>query len=479
MSYSSPDALIDTLAEYASRPPLVSAQALAAARLSLLDALGCLAGGLHERDLAPLLGPVVPGTSVPLGCRVPGTHYELDPIRAAFNTSALIRWLDFSDTTFRGGHPSDSIGAVLACADYVSRREQADTGGPLSVHDVLTAMVQTYEIQGVIADSIKFDTPEVGLDAVLAVKVASAAVCTRLLGGTRRQVADALSNAWLDGGTLNAYRHPPNAGNRKGWAGADAASRGVWFALMAVQGEMGYPHPLSAKPWGFYDVVLDGKEIELRRALGSSVMENIILKLIPCQRNGSTAVEAALELHPQVAPRIGDIGRIIVHTHAEAIERIDKKGPLRNPAARDHCLQFMVSAALRFGALRSEHYREPLALDEKLETLRQRVEVVECPRYTRDYLDPQTLSCANAVQVEFTDGSLTPRVEVSYPAGDPSRRTEALPKVRQKFMTLAEGTWSAAQCAMIFAMSSSEGAIDAMPVRDFLSSLTGGSTCTN
>ena len=479
MSHSSTDALVDTIADYASRPPAATPQALAAARLCLLDALGCLAGALHEPDLAPLLGPIVPGTSVPLGARVPGTNYELDPIRAAFNTSALIRWLDFSDTTFRGGHPSDSIGAVLACADYVSRREAAGAGVPLSVRDVLTAMVQTYEIQGVIADSIKFDTPEVGLDAVLAVKVASAAVCTRLLGGTRREVGNAISNAWLDGGTLNAYRHPPNAGNRKGWAGADAASRGVWFALMAAKGEMGYPQPLTAQPWGFYDVLLDGREISLRRPLGSSVMENVILKLIPCQRNGSTAVEAALELHPQVAPRIADVARVIVHTHAEAIERIDKKGPLPNPAARDHCLQFMVSAALRFGELRSEHYREPLALDETVETLRQRVEVVECPRYTGDYLDPQTLSCANAVQVEFKEGSLTPRVEVSYPAGDPSRRSEALPKVRQKFLTLAEGTWSEAQRAMLFAMCSSAGTIDATPVRDFMSSLTGESPCTN
>ena len=479
MARSSTDALIDTIADYASRPPVVSAQALAAARLCLLDALGCLAGALHDPDLEPLLGPIVPGTSVPLGSRVPGTTYELDPIRAAFSTSALIRWLDFSDTTFRGGHPSDSIGAVLACADFVSRRESPAASSPLTLRDVLEAMVQTYEIQGVLADSVKFDTPEVGLDAVLAVKVATAAVCTRLLGGDRQRVINALSNAWMDAGTLNAYRHPPNAGNRKGWAGADAASRGVWFALMAVKGEMGYPHPLSAKPWGFYDVVLDGNEIELRRPLGCSVMENVILKLIPCQRNGSTAVEAALELHALVAPRIADVHRVTVHTHAEAIERIDKKGPLPNPAARDHSLQFMVSAALRFGDLRSEHYREPLALDATLEALRQRTEVVECPRYTRDYLDPRTLSCANAVQVEFSDGSLTPRVEVSYPAGDPSRRPEALPKVRQKFMTLAEGAWSEAQRATLYAMSSSEGTIDATPVRDFLSSLTGDSTCTN
>jgi 2-methylcitrate dehydratase len=467
------DDLLLIIADYVFSPQSPSQLALDNARLCMLDALGCLAAAADAPDIQPILGPVVPGTTVPLGCRVPGTSHVLDPIRAAFNTSALIRWLDFSDTTFRGGHPSDSIGAVLACADYVSRREASSIAAPLSMRHVFEAMVRTYEIQGVIADSVKFDTPQLGLDAVLAVKLACAAVCSRMLGGTREHAVHALSNAFLDGGTLNAYRHPPNSGTRKGWAGADAASRGVGFAMMALAGEMGYAQPLTAAPWGFYEVLLDGRPIQLQRALGCGVMENVIFKLIPCQRNGTTAVEAALQLHPVVTPRLDEVRRIMIFTHAEAIERIDKKGPLPNPAARDHCLQFMVAAALAFGELRSEHYRAPLALDSRIERLRARTCVVEDVRYTRDYSDPATLSCANAVQAEFDDGSFTPRVEVAYPAGDPSRRAEALPNVRRKFMALTQGRWSDSRRESLLTLFSAPSRLDALRVRDFAALLTG------
>ena len=426
------DALLRTLADYVCGGPRPSALAIDTARLCLLDSLGGLAGALDAPDLRPILGPLVPGTTVPLGCRVPGTRYELDPVRAAFNTGTLIRWLDFSDTTQRGGHPSDGIGALLACADYVSRR-----GSHVTMRDVFEAMVRTYEIQGVLADTVKLDTPGIGLDAVLGVKLACAGVCARLLGGDTEQVANAFSNAVLDAGSLNAYRQLPNSGTRKGWAGADAASRGAWFAMMAVAGEMGYPHPFTASPWGFDTVVLGGRTLELR-ALGSSVMENVIFKLVPCQRNGSTAAEAAIALHPLVASRLEDLDRITVYTHAEAIERIAKTGRLPNPAARDHCLQFIVATGLVHGEVTSAHYHEPLALDPRIERLRAIMSVVEEPAYTRGYLDRTVLTCASAVEARFSDGSSTGRIEVSYPAGDPQRRAEALPNIRRKFDALAE-----------------------------------------
>ena len=461
------DALLKKLTDYVCDGPQPSAPAVDTARLCLLDALGCLAGALHAPDIKPILGPLVPGATVPLGCRVPGTRYELDPVRAAFNTSALIRWLDFSDTTFRGGHPSDSIGALLACADYASRRES-----PVTMDDVFEAMVRTYEIQGVLADTVKLDAPSIGLDAVFAVKLACAGVCARLLGGDSEQVANAFSNAVLDGGTLNAYRHPPNAGSRKGWAGADAASRGVWFAMMARAGEMGYPHPFTARAWGFDAVVLKGKPIALR-ALGSAVMENVIFKLIPCQRNATTAAEAAIALHPNVAARLDEVEEILVHTHAEAIERIDKTGPLPNPAARDHCLQFIVAAALIHGEITSEHYREPLALDPRIDRLRERTRVVEESRYTRDYFDGAVMSCANAVEVRFADGSCTGRIEVTHPAGDPQRRRDALPNVRRKFDALARGAFSDRARVTLLELFDSPDRLDATRVDKFLELLTG------
>jgi 2-methylcitrate dehydratase len=463
------DAVLVAIADFVCDGVEPTEPAYGAARLCMLDSIGCLAGALDDPELTPLLGPLVPGTTVPLGARVPGTAYVLDPVRAAFSTSALIRWLDFSDTTSRGGHPSDNIGAILACADYVSRRESGEPR--LCMRDVFRAMARAYEIQGVISESCKLDARDVGLDAVITVKVASAAVAARLLGGAREHVLNAVSNAWIDGGTLNAYRQPPNSGTRKGWAGADAASRGVWFAMIAVAGEMGYPKPLSAKPWGFHEVYLGGRRIALCRPFASSVIENVIFKLSPCQRNGSTAVEAALALHEEVARKLDRVQRVIVHSHAEAIERIDRRGPLPNAAARDHCLQFMVSAAVVFGDLQSEHYREPLALDPRVESLRQRIEVVEDERYSRGYADPRTRSCGNAVEVEFTDGTRSRRVDVEFPGGDPSRRSAALPKVQAKFRALAAGKWPDARTSAVAGLLGSPE-IDSMPVCAFMDLLT-------
>jgi 2-methylcitrate dehydratase len=461
------DELLRKLTDYVCDGPAPSSAAMDTARLCLLDALGCLAGALDAPDIGTILGPLVPGTVVPLGCRVPGTAYELDPVRAAFNTSALIRWLDFSDTTRRGGHPSDGIGALLACADHVGRR-----GASVAMRDVFEAMVRTYEIQGVIAETVKLDAPAVGLDAVLAVKLACAGVSARLLGGDREAVANAFSNAVMDGGTLNAYRQLPNTGTRKGWAGADAASRGVWFAMLAVAGEIGYPRPFTATPWGFESVMLDGKPLALP-PLGSSVMENVIFKLVPCQRNGSTAAEAAIALHRVVGARLEDIREIVVHTHSEAIERIDKTGPLPNAAARDHCLQFIVAAGLVFGEITSEHYHEPLALDPRIERLRSIMRVVEEPAYTRGYFDRAIMSCASAVEAAFTDGTKTGRIEVTHPAGDPQRRADALPNVRNKFNALARKRWSERTRHSLLELFETPARLDAMRVGEFLERLTG------
>jgi 2-methylcitrate dehydratase len=304
------------------------------------------------------------------------------------------------------------------------------------------------------------------------VKLACAGVGARLLGGNREHVANALSNAIMDGGTLNAHRHPPNAGTRKGWAGADAASRGVWFAMMALGGEMGYPKPFTAAAWGFDAVVLGGQPIALP-SLASAVMENVIFKLIPCQRNGTTAAEAAISLHAQVASRLDTISEVTIHTHGEAIERIDKTGPLPNAAARDHCLQFIVAAGLVYGEVTSEHYREPLALDPRVERLRGITRVVEDPAYTRGYFDRSIMSCANAVQVSFDDGSKTDRLEVTHPAGDPQRRNDALINVRNKFNSLAEKRWSEQTRIALLELFETPGRLDDMRVPDFLEQLTG------
>ena len=474
MSGSAPrvafDPLLVALAEYASGPPARSVAAREMARWCLLDAMGCLVGALEDPDCRRLVGPLVPGTIVPQGARIPATAYELDPVRAAFGTSALIRWLDFSDTTCRGGHPSDNIGAVLACGDYVSRRDDASA---MRMEQVVDAIIKAYEIQGAIASACKLDTPAIGLDAVLSVKVASAAMAARLLGGTREQMLNAISGAWVDGAALNVHRHPPNSGTRKGWAGAQAASSGVALAMMAVNGEMGYPTALSAKHWGFHDVFLGGAPIALQAPLGTDVIEHVIFKLIPCQRSGTTAVEAALKLHPLVADRLTDILTVTVHTHAEAIERIDSRGDLPNAAARDHSLQFMVAAALVHGELTSAHYHEPLAADPRVHALRSRVAIVEEPRYTADYLDAKKRSCANAIEIAFADDSVTPRIEVEYPAGDPTRRAEAMPAMERKFLSLTGKVWTERRQERVLAAFADADGFARMPVSAFLDLMCG------
>ena len=442
----SPDALLLEIAAYAADYLPSSAEAIDTARYCFMDTLGCGLLALRYPDCAKNLGPIVPGAFLPSGARIPGTAWQLDPVHAAFNIGAMIRWLDFNDTWLAAewGHPSDNLGGILALADYLTR-----SGRPsFTVGDVLTAMIKAHEIQGVLALENSFN--RVGLDHVLLVRVATAAVATAMLGGGREQIVSALSNAWTDGGSLRLYRHAPNTGARKSWAAGDATSRGVRLALMAMQGEMGYPSALSAKEWGFYDVLFKGKPFALSRPLGSYVMENILFKIsFPAEFHAQTAVECAIRLHEQVRNRFEDIEKVRITTQESAIRIIDKSGPLYNPADRDHCLQYMTAIGLIFGELTADHYEDAVAKDPRIDALRAKMEVVEEPRYSKEYLDPQKRSIANAVQVFFNDGSATENVAVEYPIGHRRRRAEGMPLLIKKFETNLASRLAPAWCERI------------------------------
>lgn len=428
-----PDAVLVEIARYVLETEIASPVAAEAARLALADSLACACEALVHPDCTELIGPVAPGTIVPGGVRVPGTSLVLDPVGGAFAISALIRWLDYNDTWLakEWGHPSDNFGAVLAVADYVSRQRRARGEQPYRVRDVLTAAIKAYEIQGVLA--LENSLNRVGFDHVQFVKVASAAVAAALWGGGFAEVVSAVSNAWVDGPALRTYRHFPNTGPRKSWAAADATSRAVRLAWLALRGEPGYPTALSAPQWGFQDVVLRGQPVVLARPLGSYVMENVLFKIaFPAEFHGQTAVEAALRLHPLVRDRLEEIAEIVIETQESAKRIIDKPGPFANPADRDHSLQYMTAVALLYGELRYEHYLEPIASDPRIPALIAKMRVIENPEFSRDYLDPEKRSIANAVQVVFRDGSRTERVLVEYPIGHPRRRAEGLPLLRQK-----------------------------------------------
>jgi 2-methylcitrate dehydratase len=466
-----PDALLVEIADYVARTAIDSREAYETARLCLMDSIGCMFLALQFPACVARLGPVVPGAELAGGARVPGTKFELDPVQAAFNIGALVRWLDFNDTWLAAewGHPSDNLGGILAVADFLARRGEAMP--PLNVRDVLTAMIQAHEIQGVLALENAFN--RVGLDHVILVRVATAAVVTRLLGGSREQVINALSNAWIDGGALRTYRHAPNAGPRKSWAAGDATSRGVRHALMALQGETGYPSALSAKEWGFYDALFDGERFAMARPLGSYVMEHVLFKVrYPAEFHAQTAVEAALQLHAQVGPRLADVDRIVIETQEPAVRIIDKTGPLANPADRDHCIQYMVAIPLIFGELKAEHYEDKVAADPRIDALREKMEVVEYPRYSSDYLDPEKRSIANAVQVFFTDGTSTPRVEIEYPLGHRRRRAEALPLLRKKFEESVRPRLGADLTKRLLSAFSDPARLDATPVEELMGALS-------
>jgi 2-methylcitrate dehydratase len=457
------------IADYVVDYVIDSDAAYDTARYSLMDSLGCAMLALDYPECSRLLGPIVPGTEVPLGSRVPGTCLELDPVSAAFATGVLIRWLDFNDTWLAAewGHPSDNLGGILAVADYVARRRAAAVEDPLVVGEVLTAMIKAYEIQGVMALANSFN--RVGLDHVVLVKLATTAVATRLLGGGKKEIVDALSQVWVDGQSLRTYRHAPNTGNRKSWAAGDATSRGVRLALLAMTGEPGYPSALTARTWGFYDVSFRGKRFSFPRPYGSYVMENVLFKIaFPAEFHAQTAVECALAIHPQVGKRLGEVERIIIATQESAVRIISKQGPLYNPADRDHCLQYMVAIGLIFGELSAGHYADAVAADPRIDRLREKMEVVVEPRYSRDYLDPEKRSIANAVQVFFKDGSCTERVEVEYPLGHRRRRGEGLPHLVEKCRAGLAGRLPEGRVDEVMALLLDRERLERMPVDMFM-----------
>jgi 2-methylcitrate dehydratase len=427
------DVLLQQIADYVLSGSPVDPEAESVAQLCLMDSLGCALQALSYPACTKLLGPIVPGATLSVGARVPGTSYQLEPVRAAFNIGAMIRWLDFNDTWLAAewGHPSDNFGGILAVSDYLNRFDTAKSRR-LTIRDVLKAAVQAYEIQGVLALSHSFN--RVGLDHVLLVRVASTAVICRLLGGSRAEVVDALSNAFIDGGALRTYRHAPNTGSRKSWAAGDATSRAVFHGLQALRGEMGYPSALTAPRWGFQDVLFDGKPIQLAQPLGSYVIRNVLFKIsFPAEFHAQTAVEAALELFDRTKERLDQISKVVIETQESGKRIIDKTGPLNNPADRDHCIQYMVAVPLIYGQLTAEDYEDAAAADPRIDVLRQKMEVTENLDFSRDYLDPDKRSIGNSVQVFFQDGSATEKVVVEYPIGHPRRRKEGEPLLLEKF----------------------------------------------
>src|SRR5262245_50649647 len=426
-----PDKVLVDIVDYVQKYKIASKEAYDTARYCLIDTLGCGFEALEYPACTKMLGPIVPGTTVPNGAKVPGTPYQLDPVHAAFNLGAMIRWLDFNDTWLAAewGHPSDNLGGILMVADWLSRN-----GKEISVRDVLTAMVKAHEIQGVLALENSFN--RVGLDHVVLVKVASTAVVSSLLGLSREQTINAVSQAWVDGQSLRTYRHAPNTGSRKSWAAGDATSRAVRLALISKTGEMGYPSVLTAKGWGFYDVLFKGKEFKFQRKFGIYVMENVLFKIsFPAEFHSQTAVECAMQLHPLVRNKIDQIKKITIRTHEAAIRIIDKKGPLDNPADRDHCIQYMVAVPLLFGRLTAADYEDDVAGDPRIDKLRAKIVCVEDKKFSRDYHDPKKRSIANALTVTFKDGSKLKEVVCEYPIGHKRRRKEGMPVLVEKFKT--------------------------------------------
>ncbi|MEA5115184.1 MAG: bifunctional 2-methylcitrate dehydratase/aconitate hydratase [Geobacteraceae bacterium] len=464
-----PDRELVAIADYVADYAISSAEAFETARLCLMDSMGCALLALNHPECLRLLGPVVPGATTPLGARVPGTSYLLDPVKAAFDLGSMIRWLDFNDTWLAAewGHPSDNLGGILAAADFISRYNIAEGRAPLTMSDVLRAMVKAYEIQGVLALENSFN--RVGLDHVVLVKVATAAVVTALLGGGRDRIVDSLSQAWVDGQSLRTYRHAPNTGPRKSWAAGDATSRGVWLALMTMRGEPGYPGALTAKKWGFYDVSFHGSPFRRQRPYGSYVMENILFKVaFPAEFHAQTAVECALALHERVRDRLDQVRRIVLTTQESAIRIISKSGPLHNAADRDHCLQYMVAVALVRGRLTADDYSDGAAADPRIDMLRELMSVEEDPGYSRDYLDPAKRSIGNSVQVFFKDGSDSGKVAVEYPLGHRRRRKEGIPLLQKKFRYNIASQLTDRQMADVVGIFSDQEKLRDTPVNRFV-----------
>jgi len=467
-----PDKVLVDIADYVMKYKVKGAEAYETARYCLMDTLGCGFEALEYPACTKMLGPVVPGTVVPNGAKVPGTSFQLDPVKAAFDIGAMIRWLDFNDTWLAAewGHPSDNLGGILATADWLSRNAVAAGRKPLTVKDVLAAMVKAHEIQGCIALENSFN--KVGLDHVVLVKVASTAVVAEMLGLTKDEIVNAVSLAWVDGQSLRTYRHSPNTGSRKSWAAGDATSRAVRLALIAKTGEMGYPSVLTAKTWGFYDVLFKGHAFKFQRPYGSYVMENVLFKIsFPAEFHSQTAVEAAMTIHGELAKagrRPEDIKRITIRTHEACIRIIDKKGPLDNPADRDHCIQYMVAVPILFGRLTAGDYEDAVAKDPRIDALRDRIACVEDPKFTKDYHDPDKRSIANALTVEFSDGKKLKEIVVEYPIGHKRRRKEGMPVLVEKFRTNLARRFPEKQRQAILDLCLDAKRLEATPVNEFV-----------
>ncbi|HEY4749957.1 MAG TPA: bifunctional 2-methylcitrate dehydratase/aconitate hydratase [Steroidobacteraceae bacterium] len=467
-----PDEALVAIGDYAKNFTVKSELAYDTARYCLMDTLACGFQALKYPACRKLLGPVVPGAVMVGGARVPGTSFELDPVQAAFNIGAMVRWLDFNDTWLAAewGHPSDNLGAILAVADYLARAAVMSGRSPLKVRDLLTAMIKAHEIQGVLALENSFN--RVGLDHVLLVRIASTAVAASLLGASDEQVVNAVSNAWIDGGALRTYRHAPNTGSRKSWAAGDATSRAVRLALIALTGEMGYPSALSAKTWGFSDVLFKGKPISLPQRFASYVMENVLFKIsYPAEFHAQTAVEAAITLHAKTLGRLDAIERILIETQEPGVRIIDKVGPLANPADRDHCIQYMVAIALMFGRLSAADYEDGIAADPRIDALRAKMQVRENPTFTQEYYDPAKRYIGNALQIFFKDGSASERVQVDFPIGHRRRREEGMPVLVRKFEASVDAHFSVKQALRIKALFAQAPQLDALPVNELVAAL--------
>jgi 2-methylcitrate dehydratase len=464
-----PDRAMVDIANYVVDYKIESFSAFETARYMLMDSLACAMLAMRHPECVKHLGPIVPGATLPGGARVPGTNWELDPTQAAYNIGVQVRWLDFNDTWLAAewGHPSDNLGAILAVADWISRQAEREGRRPMTLRDLLACAIKAHEIQGVYALKNSFN--QVGLDHVILVRLASTALATYLLGGSKEQIVNAISHSWVDGGALRTYRHAPNAGPRKSWAAGDACRRAVTHALNAMKGCVGYPGALSAPNWGFFDAAFGGKPFEFERGFGSYVMENVLFKLsFPAEFHGQTAVECAMALHPQVSGRLDQVEKIVIETQAAGLRIIDKTGPLDNYADRDHCIQYMVAVALSFGRLTAEDYSDAAAADPRIDALRERTEVRENPQFTRDYHDPEKRHIGNAVQVFFRDGSHSERIVVEVPIGHRDRRGEGLPVLMRKFESAIAGQLPAYRVDRILKLCDSGPELESTPVHRFM-----------
>jgi 2-methylcitrate dehydratase len=464
------DQVLQDIADYVIDYKVVSEEALNTARNCLMDTIGCGLLALKYPNCTRHLGPLVPGTTVENGARVFGRSFELDPVKAAWDIGAIVRWLDFNDTWLaeEWGHPSDNLGAIMALSDYISRVNIANHKSPLSIKDVLEYMIKAHEIQGILALDNSFN--KVGLDHVLLVRVASTAVATHMLGGTRDQIIAALSQAWVDGSSLRTYRHAPNAGSRKSWAAGDATSRAVRLAMMTMAGEMGIPSVLTAPEWGFYDVSFKGKEFSFSKSYGSYVMENILFKIsYPAEFHAQTAVECAVLLYPEIKDKLDEIERIEVTTHESALRIIDKTGALDNPADRDHCMQYMLAVSMIKGDLVADFYEDSFHQQNPLiDELRNKMVLKEDKKYSKDYLAEDKRSIANALQIFFNDGSQTDKVEVEYPIGHRNRRQEGIPLLERKFFNSLKSTYSIEHSDRIYSLCLDKEKTEQTPVNEFM-----------